>query len=298
MPTIPSFTTEEQFDYQAMLDEAIETIELAQTELGPAEQPPQAELEALLSPLRRLKAAQAFFADTLTVQPLEPRDFKARHLELSPAIKKWLQTHTFYLVQVPVTLVPLPGWNFWRLRCWVTFSHDSPDEPPKAHDIYPESQWAEILKVETNLNLGLDVELKFNTQLEPGELVYQNLAGQAQVKAGLSVQSSTKLIVKALEGMVQRPQILTAGVEGRDIYWHLEGYNYVQVQEPYLGIVLRVPKQHGGVNAQGGLIANHRFDLWGAHLTDFWWGKFRDKVQSFFQKGVPLSDEKNWPNIL
>lgn len=297
MDPIPSFTEEEHFDYQAMLDEAIETISLANAELGPGERLAGEEMAAAVDPLRRLKEAQAFFADSLTVQRLRQRDFKSRGLVVPPQIKGWMKTHRFYLVRAPVTLAPLPGWAFWRLRCWLSFSTSGQTERPKAHDIYPASRWEDILKMEADLRLGLDVELKFQANLEPAELIYRNLAGQGQARGGLAVASDTNLAIQAAQAVVQRPQLISRGEESHDIFWHLEGYQYVQVEEPYLGVVLRVPKESQAVHAQGALIANHRFNIWGAHLTD-WWGALRPKVQSFFNKGVPLEQTKRWQDIL
>ncbi len=296
METIESFAAQEHFDYQALLDEAIETIRDANVKLGPKEQKSDPELEAVLDPLHKVKEAQAFFAPALTVQRLRKRDFKVRGLKPSPEVEKWMDDHRFYLAQVPVTLMPAPGWNFIRLRCWVGFETVDDAASPKAHDIYPENAWTEILKLQTNLNLGLDEGLKFWAGLEQIEAAFQNLSGQVQARVGLVAEGGAKLVVGPFEYGVQRAEVLSTGLENSEVFWQLDGHEHVQREEPYMAVVLRVPEKTEVVNAQGALIAYHDFDFWGAHLAD-WKGKFRDKLQSFFSKGIPFEKTATWENI-
>jgi hypothetical protein len=289
---------EDRFNYQALLDEAIEAITSADAQLGPGKHKSKANSDAMIASLRKLKEAQALFAPTLTVQRLRKRDFTARDLEPSPEVLKWMDSHRFYLVQIPVTLMPIFGWSFVRLRCWIGFKAGSnKEDPPKAHDIYPENSWAEILKLQPHLNLGLDESLRFWAGLEQSEISYQALSGKAQARIGIAAEGGAKLVIGPFNYSVQRAEVLSTGLENSEIFWQLDGQRHVQKEEPYLAVVLRVPKKIKNIKAEGSLIAYHDFDFWGAHLTD-WWGDFRPKLQSFFSKGVPLEATAKWEHVL
>src|SRR5436305_10561109 len=121
MDSTMSFSLTEQYNYQELLDEAIETILSANAQLGPDEQTPDAALEELVAPLRKLKEAQAFFASALTVQQLSEQDFAKRRLKPAPLIQKWMLTHRLYLIQIPATLTPAIAWSFTRVQCGVVF---------------------------------------------------------------------------------------------------------------------------------------------------------------------------------
>lgn len=296
MESIKQFSTEQSFAYQDMLDEAIETILEADADLGPLESLP-AGAAAEAAPLRKLKEAQALFAPTLTVQPLGPKAFASRGLAPAGEIKAWLKTHRFYLVQVPVTLRPSAGWLFTRLECWIGF--DVPQA--KIHAICPANAWVDVLNLQTSLSLGLDETLAFaaNLGLAPTALAAGNLSasGQAEVGVGTQASGGLKLVLGPFEYQVWRPQSLAVGRENAEAFWHLDGGERVQQQEPYLAVVLRVPKAVETLSASGELIAYHDFNRLGADHKD-WWKKLRAQVRAFLQGGIPYENQQRWANIL
>lgn len=308
MSSAKQFSTTESFNYQALLDEAIETITTAHTELGDAEPNRVAKGVIDLSPLHKLKEAQAFFAPQPTVQRLRPKSFAERGLTPTPAVKAWFDTHRFYLLQVPVTLRPSSGWLFNKLECWVGF-----DNPAvKIHDICPANAWVDVLKTTTSLTLGLDENFSFtaNLNLDATTAAYAALStaadnstpaapqgGSAKVGIGTHAAGSMKLVVGPFNYQLWRPQILTVGRENAEAFWHLDGGERVQQQEPYLALVLRVPKGVKKISASGALIAYHDYNRFAADRRD-WWPKLRDKVKAFFLGGLPLENEISWQNIL
>jgi hypothetical protein len=290
MDSTGSFSITERYDYQALLDEAIETVVSANAQLGSNEHTSHAALDALVEPLRLLKQAQAFFANTLTVQPLDAASLRARGVELAPVVRQWLQTHQFYLVQVPVTLKPAPGWAFTRLECGVVFSGGD----PKVHALFPENVWTKILSGQSNLKLGLGTDFAFQAELEPVGNSLQALSGTAEAKIEATAGTGGMIAVGPFNVEIRRPEVLSTGREGDTIFWQLSGQAHVQFEEPYLAAVLRVPKQSEPIQAQGRLIAFHKFDFLGADFAD-WTSNFREKVRSFFSHGIPLEDVKtNW----
>ncbi len=313
MSAIKQFSTTESFNYQSLLDEAIESIASAHKELGPFESLPDAKLEDELSPLRKLKDAQAFFAPRLTVQRLRKKAFAERSLTPSSEVKKWFDTHHFYLMQVPVTLRPSSGWLFNRLECWVGFD----DSTVKVHDICPANAWVDVLQASTSLTLGLDENLSFsaNLALAATDAAYTALSATAQspaaaekvnesdtggsvnVGVGLTAAGGMKLVVGPFNYQIWRPQVLTVGRENAETFWHLDGGERVQRQEPYLAVVLRVPKQVKVLSASGALIAYHDYNRLAADRRD-WWYKLRDKVKAFILGGLPLENEMQWENVL
>ena len=294
MESIKQFSVTESFDYQSMLDEAIETILSANAELGPAQRQPDRELQETVEPLRKLKGAQAVFARNLTVRPLNQEDFAARGLQPSAEVSQWLQTHRFYLVQVPVTLMPVAGWAFTRLECWVGFEGSGAE--PKVHDLYPEDVWTRLLSLQGQLQLGLDETLKFHAGLEYSQTVYQALSEEVQVKVTAEVTGGIRMVIGPFNYSVSRPTVLGRGRENSEVFWRLDGHEHVQREEPYLAVVLRVPQAVNGVNAKGELRAYHQFDFLGANLSD-WTGSFRKKLRSFFSNGIPLEAKTRWDHI-
>lgn len=293
---IKQFSIDQSFAYQAMLDEAIETILEAQAELGSLESLPQ-RAAAEVAPLRKLKEAQAFFAPTLTVQPLGQKEYAARGLTPGDDIKNWLKTHRFYLVQAPVTLFPVSGWQFARLECWVGFDNPS----VKIHAICPPNAWVNVVNTEMSVTLGLDETLSFVAHfgLSPTQVSAENLtaSGSADVGVGTEASGRLKFVFGPYAYQIWRPKRLAVGRENAEAFWHLDGGEQVQKQEPYLALVLRVPKTVDLLSASGELVAYHDYNRLGADRKD-WWKDLRPKVQAFLRGGIPYQNQASWDNIL
>jgi len=294
MESIKQFSVTESFDYQSMLDEAIETIESADVALGPTRGHPERRLPEIIEPLRRLKESQALFARTLTVRRLTQKDFASRGLQPSADIGQWLRTHRFYLVQVPVTLMPAVNWSFTRLECWIGF--DCAGAEAKVHDLYPEDAWVQLLSLETQLQLGVDETLQFRASLDHTGTVYQKLSAEVRTKVVAEGSSGARLVVGPFNYRVNRPDVLGRGRENSQAFWRLDGSQRVQQEEPYLAVVLRVPQAVERVDAAGELRAYHKFDFLSSDLRE-WAGDFRDKLRAFFSNGIPLPAQAHWDNI-
>ncbi|HLW03737.1 MAG TPA: hypothetical protein VKT82_34135 [Ktedonobacterales bacterium] len=290
------FSSSERSDYEALLEEAIDTILTANLELGPNERQPDDSLEALVKPLRRLKESRAFFASALDVRHLGRHNFPVSGLQPSLDIQELMDTHDFYLIRIPVTLSPAFGWGFIRLACDVDFACTGPVSAPMTYDIFPDNAWTEILHMQTHLTLGLDEGLGFRAELQPIEAAYQPLSGAAQAKLALEASGGIRLVVGPFSYRVARATVLATGRGNSIVSWKLAGYDVVQREEPSLAVVLRVPKGFQEIRARGWLAAYHKFDFLGSNLTD-WAGRFSEKVRSFFSNGLPIEDAKIWNNI-
>lgn len=299
MSSVKQFSVEEAFDYQGLLQEAIETIRDADVLLGRAQKRGEASLQKVQSlqtatgALLKLKQATASFAPTLTVQRLDER-FERLRVKPSAEVSEWMRTHHFYLVQVPVTLMPPSGWAFTRLECWVGF--EAKGCQPKVHDIYPEDAWSQVLQARLELRLGIDEELKFRASAERLNAACKALSAEAQAKLKVEVQSGTHLLAGPFQYSVSRPTVMGRGLENSEVFWRLDGKAHVQCEEPYLAVVLRVPKEAEPLTAAGELRAYQNFDFLGANLSD-WAGHFRQKVLTFFNRGLPLETKTTWRNI-
>lgn len=291
------FSTEERFNYQNMIDEAIETIRDANLELGPEDQAPDRELAEVVDPLRKLKASQAFFASELTVVPLGVQDFEARGLEPTPEITKWMANHRFYFVQIPVTLMPVDGWMFTKLECWIGFETPDGGKLPKAHDIFPESDWSEILKAKMHLNFGLDENLKFRAASQPAAAEDHEASDGPLADVQVSADAGIRMVAGPFDYTVRREVAISRGRENSEAFWRLNGHEYVANEDPYIAVVLRVPKNTREINATGALIAYNEFNFAGAGLSR-WLGKLREKVRSFFMNDMPLENTAKWSSII
>ncbi len=293
------FSIDEHFKYAALLEEAIETIETCDIEMGPGQRSVVAtERTKEISLLQQLKESQALFASELTVQRLEETDFQARGLEPAPEIRNWMKDHNFFLVQVPVTLMPAEGWAFTKLECSVTFDAPEGGTIPKAHAIYPESVWDEILKMQISLNLGLDESLTFKAGVKKSETALANLSSDIRGKVAATADGKVKLAAGPFNYSVYREIALSRGRENNQVFWRLNTHEQVQKEEPFLAVVLRAPREIKRIQPRGAMIAYTEFNFGGAPLSK-WFGKFREKVQAFIKNGLPQEVQADdWPVIV
>ncbi len=288
------FTVQETYDYDNLIDEAIETISSSKEFLGgkKAHAPVYKEL---IDQLQQAKKMQVSLAKDLSCQKLSKNDFSTRNLKPSSGVEKYLQTHNFFLLTIPVTLMPVAGWAFTRLECWFGMVTDGSE--PKIHDIYPEEAWIDVLKSQTGLQIGLDEGLKFYAGLKQTDLTYQTLSGRAKARVSVNAKGIAQMVVGPFQYSVSRSQVYSRGVENSQAFWRLDGRAHVEREKPSLSVVVRVSKDVTQLFSSAEFKVYQQFDFLGADMKD-WGGDLRDKVKSFFSVGIPRCIKATWENKL
>jgi len=170
-------------------------------------------------------------------------------------------------------------------------------EAPKVHDLLPEDVWTEILRLRTSLKVGLDEALRFRAELGGVGGAYDTLSDKARARVAVAAGGGAQMVMGPFQYSVTRAEVLGRGRENSEVFWRLDGQEYVQHEEPYLGCVLRVPAATEAVRARGAMIAYSQFDFLGADLTD-WPRRFRKKLRSFFGRGIPLESTRTWEDVV
>jgi len=253
--------------------------------------------------LEQLGEESAELSPSLDVLRLRRNVFTERGCAVPPRIRDLLHRYQFYLVHVPIALMPRPGWGFTELECIIEFNPEAPpDERPVAFQIFPHEIWQDVLKAWQGLaigvgkSVGLDEEFEF--KLDPTRLGTLPSEISAEARAALSghVASGAGLILGPFNYHIWRPRIATSGRGHVQVRWRLEGEEYVTEGKPQLGIVLQVPRATRRVDIIGVLKVSKSFHLFTAemrYVVNF----LKERARQFFQAGAPLVHDRQWLNV-
>ena len=234
-----------------------------------------------------LYSATLEFSKVLEVLPLRKSDYEAQGLQVPTRIAAQMKNFRFYLVNVPITMVSLPGWGFVELECILEFNPlDEAKDRPVAHELLPKEKWQDVVRANQGLQVGLDENLEFQTP----KLVEQVLG---KTGVNLAARATAGLVLGPFEYRIRRPQIVARGVGNVKARWRLVGEQTIEREEPVLGIVLKVPKHVRQVELIGVLKASGRFHNFTSelrHLKRF----LRDRTQRFIDEGAPDAVPGEW----
>jgi hypothetical protein len=241
-----------------------------------------------------LAQESAEFSPVLEVISLNERQMGSG--KSSPELMELSKRFHFHLINIPVTLVPKPGWGFTQMECSIELNPGrAADERPVAHEIFPKEEWQDMIRASQGLSVGLDEELEF--KLDSAEVIPENIpgvGGSAAAKARL--QAKAGLVIGPFEYRIRRPRILSRGRHNVKIYWRLEGEAQFEREEPRLGIVMKTPKTVRHVDVAGALCVAKTFHTFTADLKVLL--KYvRERTRHFFEQGAPLTAQMQWTDI-
>lgn len=268
-------------DRAALFDEAIATAESlppmrsgrVRSGAGPADL------------LRELKEEKAGFGPRPEVLPLTAEGLAARGVPLDDRVRALLDRFDFHAVSFPVTLFPRRGWGFDRLECRVELNPgDPPERRPVAHDVYPASDWETLARANLRLEVGVTEALEFRARLAGPPIPGVDVSGK--------LASGASFVFPPRDYCVKRARIVSRGRDDCEVFWRLDGASFFEEDEPRLGLILKVPR--GTTPRASGLLAAYRsFRSLSADLGDLV-SYLGDRVRTFFEKGAPLVDRKEW----
>src|SRR5262249_8638023 len=127
--------------------------------LGPGVQSeePSSQLQRLVAELPREVVE---FSPLLAVVAIREKLFSKLGLDLPPYMAELFRRFNFYLVQIPITVVPKRGGGFVHLECIVEFNPDLPPaERPTAYQVFPNEEWQDVVRAWQSVEVGIDETL-------------------------------------------------------------------------------------------------------------------------------------------
>jgi hypothetical protein len=249
--------------------------------------------ERLADMLRKLGEESAEFSPSLGVYHLASELFTDRGILMPVAVAELMSRYDFYLVNVPVTLVPRSGWDFSELECRIAFNVDAAeDRRPVAHELFPKEEWQTLISSQNELSFGIDANLAVNAGVKLPVTPVVGGDASAGAKAGVKSQ----FIIGPFTYQVRRRRVMTRGKGNVFAYWRLSGDRAADTEDTQLSVVLRVPKDVSVVNVDGVMKASRHISTFGAGfraLLEFVTKGTRD----FFERGAPLSDTHSWSAV-
>jgi hypothetical protein len=241
--------------------------------------------------MKQFEEDTAKFSPVRDIVPLRKKHFADHGLEVPAHIAHLMRRFDFYLLHIPITLVPRPGWAFVQLDCIVEFN---PGKPPAeravAYQVFPQEEWQDVIRASQGLAVGLDENLEFKVDMGRLEIELPGLSAAERAKVGAKAAGTAGLILGPFNYRIRRPKIIAKGRRNVQVLWRLEGEEYFEEEEPRLGVVLQVPKEVSRVDVVGVLKACkdfHRLTANVRHLLPY----VKERTKSFFEKGAPLTDD-------
>jgi len=235
----------------------------------------------------RLDSETAVFSPVLDIMPLRRQEFQKRGLTVPLPLAERMRRYKFYLVNVPITLVPMPGWGFIQLDCILEFNPDQPTaKRPLTYQVFPEQKWESIIKASQGLQVGIDENFEFNLPMDV-------MPGVAQAEVGLKAGGKARLVLGPFNYNIRRPKVVSRGYGNVFAHWRLEGEETFEQEDPKLGLILQMPKDLKEVTILGVLKASRRFHPFTAHVRHLM-QYVRSRTKKFVDQGAPLVDDQKW----
>jgi hypothetical protein len=226
------------------------------------------------------------FSPQLDLRSLNNLDFKEQKIPLSRELQAKMLVNDFYQINIPIMLFPKSGWAFTRLECSIEFCPDENEHRPIVHDMFPHDVWADVMSLNTQLNISLDHNLSFQAKQE---------VQKTDVKMGLT----GKFKAGIFSYRVRRANVLARGRGDVGCFWRLDGNDCVNEEDMMLSVILAVPKtRNKPLHAIGSLRAYHDFQLGSADIFKDYTQDFSQVLKSLFSAGIPVNATMVWENMM
>ncbi|MEI7866291.1 MAG: hypothetical protein WCI11_00260 [Candidatus Methylumidiphilus sp.] len=280
--TKSNFTSSEIFNRDDLLNEALEIIRFGDVSLG-KKQSLEFKKQLAIELLEKFQTEQVRFSPQLDIRTLNSLDFKDQQISLSHELQAKMLVNDFYQVNIPIMLFPKSGWAFTRLECSIEFCPDESEHRPIVHDMFPHDIWADVISLNTQLNISLDHNLSFKPEKE------------TELKMGLSGHFKAGVF----SYNVRRAKVLARGRGDVGCFWRLDGKECVNNEDTLLSVILAVPKtRKKPLHAIGSLRAYHDFQLGSADIFKDYTQDFSKVLKSLFSTGIPVDATMVWENIM
>jgi len=253
--------------------------------------------QAIEELMAELEGETVEFSPVLDVMPLRKKHFADHGLEVPTRVADLMRRFDFYLVHVPITLVPKPGWGFVQLDCIVEFNPGRPAaQRPVAHQVFPEEEWQDVIRASQGLSVGLDENLEFKVDLGRLGVELPQLDAEARATIEAKAAGTAGLILGPFDYNIRRPKVISRGRGNVKVRWVMYSEESLEREEPRLGVLLRVPKETPRVDVVGALKASRDFHVFTAHVRHLL--KYvQERTRNFFKQGAPLTAGQQWTDI-
>lgn len=287
-----NFPSTDQANYWKELTHVANNVE---EHLGPeAAAASDNELAALAAELGKERVA---FGPNLETIALNGELFAQLGYQAPPYLADLMKSFRFYLLNIPITLLPRPGGGFSRLDCIVEFNAGAEaNQRPIAYQMFPQEVWQDVIHAWQGVSVGLNENLEF--KVNPTGLVEELTSLSAPVKAEVELKAGANagFVAGPFDYRIRTPKITSRGRGDAKVYWRLSGEDIVTEQDPRLAVVLKVPAAVQRVDVNAVLAARRTFHFFTSHLSDLF-DYISDSARAFFEAGAPTSDQTSWKNV-
>jgi hypothetical protein len=169
--------------------------------------------------------------------------FTALHVQLDAVQESQLQAFDYYYLTLPVTFKPGNGAQLSRITCQIDFGPHGPNEPI-VQNLFPRSEWKEVLQYGGALKLGLSGGLNWQAEMEiPATLNMATLPGSVSANIVQKNELKSFIAIPDYTYSLGRSEIAAAGIGNNFAWWDLIDPKLVKVQDVSFGVVFKVP--HG-----------------------------------------------------
>ncbi len=259
-------------------------------------------------PSRRGKAEKAFTAlrqgrlkidnPEAHLQRLRSKDFEARGLELSPAIKQSMQGkagYGYYLVTAPVLLHPGRGAQYRLLESSFTFAVKSGQRAPAIQNIFPKPIWKSVLAWGGALTLALDSNLEWGAEVDQVEAKIAKVGGELAGRVNNQNRLAGFIKLNPFAHSLGRMEV-EATFSAATAVWRIDSQRLFRSGDNMQFVMLlKVPKAAKQIKVEAAVQAEVSFN-WLVAQVDHIRERLPETIKQIIsrEEGLPLQDFQSW----
>ena len=236
--------------------------------------------------LRGMNIDIAKLAAFPVIYPITAKHFAKRDGAVPDTFRELSKANRFFRVEFPITLFPRSSWSFDKLEVRIEFNPGGEaGTRPKAYQLFPNRQLAELASWRYEVNVRLDSNLSFQVAAPP------TAVADAAVNAGAGADFGA--ILGPFEYRLKRMvvEVSPPGVE--HAFWRFDDAKLLQEDAVQLIVVMQVPDDTAQVQAACALQAYRNYEF----LSDRVRNTFRElprAIRTYFKNGAPIPDEETY----
>jgi len=224
-------------------------------------------------------------------------------IELSEIQKQQMRDRfDFYYMTLSVSLQPGRGVQFTRLECLLDFGPKGQDEPI-VNNIFPQSEWREVLRLGRKMSLGLDGNLEWRAGMDDLDKASMEKF-PAAIKGKITNKNELKAFIAIPDYSYElgRADIAATGAGNSQCFWRVDKPDLKKAQTVQFGIVFKVPKETSSFELTGMVSVEPNFQWLTSNLKDVF-EFLSDKIKGLLRlkeeerKGkdrLPIGDHEKW----
>lgn len=255
----------------------------------------------ILQSLRETKATFGNPANDLI--RLTRRLFENLGIELTEIRKHQMyEQFDFYYMTLTVSMQPGRGVLFRRLECALDFGPKGTYEPI-IQDIFPKSEWREVLNWGGGMDLMLNGNLDWGVEVSMPEIP-GNIILPGPVKANIANKGGLRAFVAIPDYSFKlgRAEIASTGEGSSECFWRIEHPDLQEVQTMKFGVIFKVPKATRMIELEGIVAVEPSISWLVANIRDVFEGlnenlknllRLKEKERNGKER-LPIGDFRTW----